>query len=412
MNNKKENLESAGSTENSVIDNDLETQEFEEFEEVEVSEPLKEPARRILIFSVSGIVLTAIIGSAAWFFLIKGEEENAVPVPRNISFGDSDSGKNLFAGEQKITLTDDQLRSLKLKIVEIGETLDAVAMNETTTGVIRANEYEKTPIVSQVGGVVKSLNAELGRFVRRGQTIAIVASEELARVQSKYLSIKAELTEADRRYKRALSLSEISEESRNELDRQTADVKAAGARLTETKSDHERSGKLVKTGAVSRREFEEKTAKLRVTEANHAEAKSRLERAKKLLKINPARNNEIDKFLTAVRNKQSELASVRERLLVLGLPKDKVNSLNSPGQISSNLPIPSPVSGTITERLANVNEIVSMNSKIAEVTDLSTIWVIGQVYEKDLGKLRIGSGASITSDAYPGELFRGTDLVH
>ena len=48
-----------------------------------------------------------------------------------------------------------------------------------------------------------------------------------------------------------------------------------------------------------------------------------------------------------------------------------------------------------------------MNGKLAEITDLSTVWVIGQVYEKDLGKLRTGSGASILSDAYPNELFRG-----
>jgi RND family efflux transporter MFP subunit len=34
------------------------------------------------------------------------------------------------------------------------------------------------------------------------------------------------------------------------------------------------------------------------------------------------------------------------------------------------------------------------------------VWVIAQVYEKDLGKIRIGSGASITSDAYPGKVFR------
>ena len=33
--------------------------------------------------------------------------------------------------------------------------------------------------------------------------------------------------------------------------------------------------------------------------------------------------------------------------------------------------------------------------------------MIGQVYEKDLGKLRVGSGASVTTDAYPGQVFRG-----
>ena len=35
------------------------------------------------------------------------------------------------------------------------------------------------------------------------------------------------------------------------------------------------------------------------------------------------------------------------------------------------------------------------------------MWVIGQVYEKDLGLIRVGSGASITAQSYPGRVFRG-----
>jgi RND family efflux transporter MFP subunit len=44
---------------------------------------------------------------------------------------------------------------------------------------------------------------------------------------------------------------------------------------------------------------------------------------------------------------------------------------------------------------------------LARVTNLSSVWVIAQVYEKDLGRIRSGSGASITTDAYPGRVFRG-----
>lgn len=105
---------------------------------------------------------------------------------------------------------------------------------------------------------------------------------------------------------------------------------------------------------------------------------------------------------------QADTAAARERLLVLGLPKGKVDSLNSADQVSALLPIIAPISGTVTERDINRGEVVSANKKIATVTDLSTVWVIGQVYEKDLGKIRTGSGASVRSDSYPNELFRGT----
>ena len=42
------------------------------------------------------------------------------------------------------------------------------------------------------------------------------------------------------------------------------------------------------------------------------------------------------------------------------------------------------------------------------ITDLSSVWVIAQVYERDIARLRVGSGASVTSDAFPDNIFRGT----
>jgi RND family efflux transporter MFP subunit len=380
-------------------------------EEFEINEENSTPlssTRKVLIGGIVGVLLISLIGFGAWYFLIKGEGGQAVPAPRGVSFGnDTDDGQKLSAGERKITLTDEQLQAVDLKIVTVGETLDAAAIQEMTTGVVKANEYEETPVISQVSGVVKSISADLGQFVRKGQTIAVVRSEELAQTQSKYLSMKADLDESEKRYKRALSLSEVSEESRNRIDQTTANLKAAEAKLAEVKSDFERSQKLVRIGALSKREFEQRTTALRIAEANLEEAKNRFQRARELLKINPDRKNEIDQFLTKVRNQQAEIASVREKLLVLGLSRNRVDTLRQASQISSDLPVPAPISGTITERIANQNEVISMNGKLAVITDLSTVWVIGQVYEKDLGKLRVGSGASISSDAYPGEIIRG-----
>ena len=58
-------------------------------------------------------------------------------------------------------------------------------------------------------------------------------------------------------------------------------------------------------------------------------------------------------------------------------------------------------------RSANPGEVVEANKEILRIADLSSVWVVAQVYEKDLGRIRIGSGASITAEAYPGRIFRG-----
>jgi RND family efflux transporter MFP subunit len=75
--------------------------------------------------------------------------------------------------------------------------------------------------------------------------------------------------------------------------------------------------------------------------------------------------------------------------------------------VSSEVSLPAPVSGNVISRTANPGEVIQADKEILRVADLSSVWVMGQVYEKDLGKVVVGSGASITSDAYPGRVFRG-----
>ena len=359
------------------------------------------------IAAAVGAVLIVALVAGIWYVFFRAPGGQPVAAPRGVSFDGEKGGKAVTDEDRTITLTDDQLKAANLKFVEVGETIAGAASESTTTGVVKANDYEKTPVVSQVMGVVKSINADLGRFVRKGDTIAVVSSEQLAGAQADFLSRKAELDESQKRYKRALSLSEISEESRNELDATTAKLEAATAMLTETKVNFERSKKLSAIGAISKRELEKAETAYKTTQAEKEEAEKRFERAKGLLKINPARRNEIDSYLTMVTKNQAETNSLRERLLVLGLSTRRINALNSLSRINADLPIVSPVTGTVTERIANTGEVVSSNGKLAMITDLSTVWVIAQVFENELGKLRVGSGAGVSTDAYPGKYFRG-----
>ena len=46
-------------------------------------------------------------------------------------------------------------------------------------------------------------------------------------------------------------------------------------------------------------------------------------------------------------------------------------------------------------------------SVLLTITDLSRVFVEGQVFERDLGKVRLGQPARITVDAFPGETFLG-----
>ena len=279
---------------------------------------------------VSLFALVAVVTIAGWL-LWRKPAGKPVPAPRSVSFEETPSQQAAIAGEQKLILTPEQLRSAGLKIETVGERPTSEATGQMATGVVQANTYKETPVVSLVAGIVRVVNAELGQNVKRGQTLAVVFSNELAEAQSRYLTAVATLDEHHRH--------------------------------------HLRTMKLVEIGAASRQDLETATSQYREAESN--------------------------------------VANLRQKLLLLGMSAQRINSLISTSQIGSEVAVPSPSSGTLTSRTANPGEVIEANKELMRVTDLSTVWVVGQVYEKDLATIRVGSGANITSDAYAGRIFRG-----
>ena len=130
-------------------------------------------------------------------------------------------------------------------------------------------------------------------------------------------------------------------------------------------------------------------------------------RTMKLVEIGAASREEVEQAVTKLRTAEAEVASQRQRLLLLGLGAQRISQLKSSSQVNSEVSLPAPVSGSVISRSANPGEVIQADKEILRVADLSSVWVIGQVYEKDLGLIRVGSGANITSDAYPGRVFRG-----
>lgn len=339
----------------------------------------------------------------------RSDAGQVMPAPRNVSFGQDEGGTSNSAlpEEETLTIPLEQVEQIRLETQIVGETFSEEITGATATGVVQANAYQETPVISLVGGVVRQVGAQLGEFVQRGETVAVIYSDALAQAQSNYLSTAAEADEARKRYERALRLSDVSQEARTEIDQATAAVRIAEAEHLEHLSHYNRTEKLVKIGAASREEFEIARSRHETAKAKLDEAKKRLERANRLLRINPERQNEIDRALTQLRSTEAGTAAEREKLLVLGLSPQRVDQLRSTRRVSSELPVQSPVSGTVTARMVNQNEIVEANKELFRVTNLSSVWVIAEVFEQDLARIRVGSGASVSTDAYPGRIFRG-----
>ena len=101
------------------------------------------------------------------------------------------------------------------------------------------------------------------------------------------------------------------------------------------------------------------------------------------------------------------------RLEEWDIPEQEIARLESTGQVIDALEIDSPVSGYVTERNALPNLMVQPETRLYTIADLSTVWVLAQVFQNDLGRIRVGAPTSITVDSYPGRAFRGkVDFIY
>ena len=109
----------------------------------------------------------------------------------------------------------------------------------------------------------------------------------------------------------------------------------------------------------------------------------------------------------------SLLNASADRLQQWNIPQREIARLESSGQVQQEIEIDSPASGYITERNALPNLTVQPDTRLYTIADLSTVWVFAQVFQDDLGRVRVGEAASLTVDSYPGRTFYGrVDFIY
>ncbi len=101
------------------------------------------------------------------------------------------------------------------------------------------------------------------------------------------------------------------------------------------------------------------------------------------------------------------MASARDKLRLLGLTASQIKDLESTGKPKENVTIYSPSSGIVIHRDAQEGMYVDTGSRIFTIADLRSVWVQLDAYESDLQWLRYGQSAEFTTEAFPGEVFKG-----
>lgn len=103
---------------------------------------------------------------------------------------------------------------------------------------------------------------------------------------------------------------------------------------------------------------------------------------------------------------QADLQSSEDALRALGLTNPD-SLVKSPPKTTGQIPVIAPVGGQIVERLVGPGQLLQAGSTQAfTISDMSTVWVMVNVYQNDLAYVRIGDNVAISTDAYP-DTFHG-----
>ncbi len=144
--------------------------------------------------------------------------------------------------------------------------------------------------------------------------------------------------------------------------------------------------------------------------ANLEYQKSNYERQKKLLEENVGAQKNLLETQNEYEKARAEYYAEKNRVNAIGLTDSEVvegRSYGSDELGSGTLPVKSPISGVIVERNVVIGQLIEATTTAFKIVDLNSVWVDGQMYEKDAGKINGAEAADFLASSYPGEPFRG-----
>ncbi len=260
---------------------------------------------------------------------------------------------------------------------------------------------------SAEGNKIEELLVREGEAVNRGQVIAVLDSRDRAEAalrqaearvivaQANLARVKAGAQTGEIEAQRA-TIARLEAERSNNIAAQNAMVSRMEAELRNAQIEYQRYQQLHSQGAISASEKDNKLLILETAKEQLAEAKANLSRiytaqqkqiieAKATLdKIAEVRPVDVEVATAEVREAQTAVATAQADL-------DRAY-------------IKSPQAGTITKILTRPGEVVSSEEGIVRIGQTSQMYAIAEVYESDIGKVKLGQKATVTSSAISEEL--------
>jgi RND family efflux transporter MFP subunit len=132
-----------------------------------------------------------------------------------------------------------------------------------------------------------------------------------------------------------------------------------------------------------------------------------LRRTEKLVEIGSASRQELEQVHAEHTAALAELDTIRSRLTLLGMSGADIDALSLAAPQNPIVSVRAPIDAVVTSREANVGMNLDTGHPLFTLVDLSEVWVVGNVYERDLARVQVGSAARVGTQAFPGLTFAG-----
>lgn len=226
--------------------------------------------------------------------------------------------------------------------------LRAVSRTFQITGIVGPNQTRQAHIRPLSRGRIERVYVRAGDRVRAGQPLVAYDNIELGELMNELVSAKATLEKAN-------AEAEVSKRS------------------------VERAQRLTELGAVTKAEYERRDA-------------------------------EYKSALASINIQKAQVAMVEQKMRRFGITDAEIDKLDLRSAGQHDLPhtiLRAPFNGIVMQSEAAGGEAVDTERELFTIADISTVWVQGDVYEKDIAAIRQGQQVTVVVNAYPGETFTG-----
>lgn len=108
-----------------------------------------------------------------------------------------------------------------------------------------------------------------------------------------------------------------------------------------------------------------------------------------------------------VQSNRDMYESTRQRLIELGMTQEQIEQLEMAGEANSRMHLCAPISGTVIKKYATEGQYVKEGQAIYEVADLSTVWLMLELFPEDAATIRYGQKVEAEMQSLPGMTFTG-----